>query len=274
MRRPAMTGHMPSCTLRFRLVLVEAEVQPAAQIVARLRAAARDRVRDLSGERIGRADVVRFSVAEETRHVAPCGKADAERIGILGGVDDLIELGRVEAALEADLHRELGQRRRVIESAAAAEAPVAARNRAFAGHLTVDCFVVARHQSGRGRVERRWHVRHRVGLHDQRLGLRPEAIDDARENPAGYRPSRRRYAQPATAASDWRRQTLSGGWSCQGSGSYQRCRPARHWQDRYRQAHARAWRAPRDDHGSAHRATAGRCSLSGSIGLEMTKVVV
>ena len=130
--------------LAFRFVLVEAEMQPAPQVVAGLRAAARNAALDASRQRIRGAGIVFVRVFEERRDIAPRGETDAEDVRVFRGVDHLIELGRIEAALEADLHRQLRQRQRRVERAAAAEFPVGARDRRFAGDHAFHRFVIAR----------------------------------------------------------------------------------------------------------------------------------
>ena len=87
------------------LALVEAEMKPAAQEVARLRNAAGDAVRHAPGNRVRRARVVGNGGLEERTDVAPSGEADAEHIRIGRREHDLIEAVAVEAVLQADLGR-------------------------------------------------------------------------------------------------------------------------------------------------------------------------
>ena len=82
------------------LVLVEAEVQEAAQVVAGLRRALRDGVARRRAERM-----VRVVPPQEGDQVAGGGKADAVHRRVLGRVGELVERGRVEPVLQTDLGR-------------------------------------------------------------------------------------------------------------------------------------------------------------------------
>ena len=61
---------------------------------------------DAARQRIGGSGVVLRRVSEERSDVAPRGEADAEDVRVFRGVDDLVELRRIEAAFEADVHRQ------------------------------------------------------------------------------------------------------------------------------------------------------------------------
>src|SRR5207302_3104329 len=106
-----------------RLVLIESEVQPASQEVARLRNTACDAVGNRAAHGV---PFLLGCVLEERSDIPPRGEADAEDVRILPRIHDLIELVAVESAVEADLHRQGRQRHRCRERAAAAELPVAA----------------------------------------------------------------------------------------------------------------------------------------------------
>src|SRR5262249_25824243 len=185
------------------------EVQPASQIVSGLRAAARDAVRDAAGQWIRSAGIILGRVLEERCDVAPGSEADTEDIWIFRRIHHLIELGRVEAALEADLHRQPGQRHRRVESAAAAEFPIRGRYRRLAGDDTLLRFVIARDEGRSRRVQGRRQIRHRIRLHDERLRSGTGAVDDATEDGAGDRRAVRipgdRDLQPVIACSVHRR---------------------------------------------------------------------
>ena len=82
------------------LVLVEAQVQEAAQVVARLRVALRDRVANRRAERAGGR-----ALPKERDQVARGREADAVHRRILGDVGQLVERRRIEPTLEAQLLR-------------------------------------------------------------------------------------------------------------------------------------------------------------------------
>src|SRR5256884_3885293 len=126
-------GPHPVVHLASRLVLVEAEVQPASQEVARLRHAARDAPGDAAAHRVRGTEVVLRRVFEERPDIAPRGEAGAEDVGVLGCIHDLVELVDVESAIEADFHGQGRQRQWCREGAATAELPVGAGDRHFTG---------------------------------------------------------------------------------------------------------------------------------------------
>ena len=53
----------------------------------------------------GGAEIVVRRVLEERAHVAERGGAGAQHVGVLHRVHELVELGRIEAALQADAAR-------------------------------------------------------------------------------------------------------------------------------------------------------------------------
>ena len=117
-------------------ILIKTHVQPAAQVIARLRAATSDAVFDAARHGVGRARVIPGGVFEKCPDVAPRGKADAEYVRVFGGVHHLIELGGIKAALEAEVHRQCLQRLRLVKCTAAAEFPVSWGDGGFAGDDT------------------------------------------------------------------------------------------------------------------------------------------
>ena len=119
--RAAMLGFMPSNTRRPALVLVEAEVQEAAQVVARLRVALRDGVAHASR----RAGWPASPLPQEGDQIARGREADAVHRRILGDVGQLVERRRIEAALEAQLLR-IG-RARETASACSRQTPIRRR---------------------------------------------------------------------------------------------------------------------------------------------------
>ena len=171
--------------LTLRFILIESEMQPAPQVIAGLRAAARNAARNTSRQRIRGADIILVRIFEERRDIAPRRETDAKDVRIFRGVNNLIELGRIEAAFQADLHRQFRQRHRRIKRAAAAEFPVGARDRCFAGDDTFHRFVIARDECRFRRIEARRHIGQRVGLYDQRLRAGAGAVDDAAEDRTG-----------------------------------------------------------------------------------------
>src|SRR5438045_7876830 len=96
--------------------------------VARLRRAADDRPLDGAGERVGGAEIVLGFVLEKRSDVTERRRAGTQHVRVLDGVDQLIELRRVEAVLQAQAHGQRGDRRWREERAAAAELPVAVRD--------------------------------------------------------------------------------------------------------------------------------------------------
>jgi len=116
------------------LVLVESEMQPAAQEIPGLGHAARDAVTHRPGDGIGRAAVVGRRRLEEGGNVAPGGEADAQHVRIGGGEHHLIQALGVEAGLEADLRR-IGRAGKWIARVAARPCPLAGCNRHLVEHL-------------------------------------------------------------------------------------------------------------------------------------------
>ena len=175
----------PHAVVHLALVfgLVEAEVQPAAQEVARLRDAARDAVTYLAGQRVGGAGVIGLRGLEEVAHIAPRREAHAQRQRILRLEHHHVQLGRIEAALDADLPAV--RRRGGLERGAARPLPVGARNDLLVRHLAARRFAVARDEHVVGGVERRRQVGHRIALHDQALRRKPGPVDDAADHLAG-----------------------------------------------------------------------------------------
>jgi hypothetical protein len=162
-----------------------------AHEVARLRHAAHDRRLDRIAERIGRAHVVGRRVAEERLHVTERGCPDAEHVRIDDRVLQLIELGRIEAVLQADADRQRRHGQRRVEGGAGAGAavlPVGRRNdaavRAVERHVAVDRLlgVDAQHVACVRRIRR--EVRDRVAHHVERRRDLTAAVDDAADESA------------------------------------------------------------------------------------------
>ncbi len=168
-----------------RFVPVKAQVQPAAQIVARLRHAPANAVLDGFGQRVGGACVVSHSVLEERAHIAPRGKAHAQHIGVGGGEHHLVEALGVKTVFQAYLRsvRHAGER---VLRITACPGPVAGRNGLLADHLTGHGLAGAGGQLGLGRVQAQRFVGHRVGLHHQGLRGGASPVDDAREHLARH----------------------------------------------------------------------------------------
>ena len=186
-RDPAARDDGPHAVvhLALRFVLIETEMQPAPQVIAGLRAAARDARRNASCERIRGAGIVLVRIFEERRDIAPRRETDAKDVRIFRGVNNLIELCRIEAAFEADLHRQFRQRHRRIKRAAAAEFPVRARDRCFTGDDAFHRFVIACDERRFRRIEARRHIGQGVGLYDQRLRVGAGTVDDAAHDRTG-----------------------------------------------------------------------------------------
>ena len=180
-------GPHPVVHLASRLVLVEAEVQPASQEVARLRHAARDAPGDAAAHRVRGTEVVLRRVFEERPDIAPRGEAGAEDVGVLGCIHDLVELVDVESAIEADFHGQGRQRQWCREGAATAELPVGAGDRHFTGDDTLHRLVIPRHQRRFCRIQTCRQVGHGIRLHNQRLPVESALVDDAPEHEAGHR---------------------------------------------------------------------------------------
>src|SRR6202030_1656821 len=86
-------------------ILIEAKMNKAAEEVSRLRVALAHRRGDSSAQRVGGAGIVLEAVAEPGVQVACGSEADAVNSRIFGGVCELVEKGRIEAALKAQLPR-------------------------------------------------------------------------------------------------------------------------------------------------------------------------
>jgi hypothetical protein len=65
------------------LASVEAQVQPSAHKVSRLRHTTTDAVGDQASHGVGGAHVIRFGVLEKCPHVSPSRKSNTECIGVL-----------------------------------------------------------------------------------------------------------------------------------------------------------------------------------------------
>ena len=151
--------------------------------VARLRHAADDRPLDVAGERIA---VGCRRAPEERGDVAECGGAGAEHVGIRDRIRELIELRWIKAVLQAQPDGQRGHRRRRCERAAAAELPVAVRDRSALRDHSVDGLLEMDLQRRAGVVRRvRREVGNRVAHHVERLRPGPAAVDDAAEDLSG-----------------------------------------------------------------------------------------
>ena len=81
-----------------RFVLIESKMNQAAQEIPRLRVPLADGMRDLPREQI-----ILSRVAEKRNQIARGRVADPEDEWVLGRVYQLVQVGRIESALEADL---------------------------------------------------------------------------------------------------------------------------------------------------------------------------
>ena len=135
---------------------------------------------------------IRGLVAEERLDVAERRRTGAKHVRVLYGVDELVQLRRVEAAncaIQANTHRQ-ARRRRAGRSErrarAVAELPVAVRDRVAFGHDACERLVRV-HLQDRVRVvgRVRGEVRNRVAHHVQRL-VGAAAVHDAAEDSARH----------------------------------------------------------------------------------------
>src|SRR5205807_7036688 len=88
------------------LVLVHPEEDEVPGEVARLGDAANDRPADLAGEWILGAEIIRSRVSEERLDVAERRGASAEHVRIFDGVNQLVQVRRVESVPQAELDRQ------------------------------------------------------------------------------------------------------------------------------------------------------------------------
>ena len=86
-----------------REVLIETEVNERLDEIARLRVPDGNRMRNRACDRVCRAGGICRGTAEERHDVARCGQSDPQHEWILCRVDQLVQLRRVEAVLEAQL---------------------------------------------------------------------------------------------------------------------------------------------------------------------------
>src|SRR5260370_35270594 len=104
---------------------------PASEKITGVGEAAADGPFDAARQRVWIAQVVLSFVLKERADVPPGGKADAEDVGVPGGVDHLVQLGRIEAIVQANLNWQARHRLRRVKRAAPTEFPVAARDSVF-----------------------------------------------------------------------------------------------------------------------------------------------
>ena len=166
------------------LGLVEAQVKPAAQIVARLRDAASDAAGHHPGQGVGGARIVLLGGLKEVAHIAPGGKPDAQHVGVGRGEHHLVQPLGIETILQTDLGRVRGAGKGV-GCVTARPGPGFGRDGALIDHAAVLPLTTSRHQCGLSRVQAQGLVGHRVGLHQQGLGRWPTAVDDAAEHQTG-----------------------------------------------------------------------------------------
>ena len=161
--------------------LVKTQVQPAAQVVARLRNAARDAVADALGQRVRRAGVVGCGFLEKCAQVAKSRKAYAQHMGVGGGEHHLVEALRIEAVFQAYLRgvRRAGKR---IAGVTPGPGPVGGGNGDFVCHLAALILATARNQFCLGGVQAHRLVGHRVGLHQQALRCHARTVDDTAQH--------------------------------------------------------------------------------------------
>ena len=122
--------------LRAVLGLVKAQVQPAAQVVARLRDAACDAVGDGLGNRVGGAGVVSGGFFEECCNIAEGCKAHAQHIRVSGGEDHLVEAVAIEAVFQTNLGG-IGRAGEGVVCVAFRPRPVGGGNHALVRHFAV-----------------------------------------------------------------------------------------------------------------------------------------
>src|SRR5262249_60120369 len=101
-RDPAARDDGPHAVVHtaLRFVLIKTEMQPAPEVIAGLRAAARNAARNTSRQRIRGTHIILVRIFEERRDIAPRRETDAKDVRIFRGVNNLIELGRIEAAFD------------------------------------------------------------------------------------------------------------------------------------------------------------------------------
>ncbi|HWF96441.1 MAG TPA: hypothetical protein VG291_15905 [Xanthobacteraceae bacterium] len=176
----------PVIDLSSGFVLVEAEMDEAAQEISRLGNPAGDRPADPVGDRIGRSRIILRGIAEEGAHIAERRESDAQDQRILGGEHHLVEQLGIEAVLEADLGRVGGSGKWML-SAAFGEGPVGGRNfGARADHASggLGCMGGEARLLG---IERDRPIGQRIGVHDHGLRIGASGIEDAPHDAPGDR---------------------------------------------------------------------------------------
>ena len=124
--------------------LVETQVQPTAQEVARLRDTASDAVADGFGNRVRRTGIIGLRFLEERAQIAPRSKADAQYVRVSGGERDLIQPCGIEAAFQTNLGRIGGAGERIARIAAR-PCPIACGNQTLIDNLAALRFARTRH---------------------------------------------------------------------------------------------------------------------------------
>ena len=139
---PSNDGPQTVVHLRTGLALVETQVQPATQKIARLRHPTPNAVLDLTGHRVGRTRVVSFGSFKKLGHIAPGGKAHAQGQWVGGSEHHLVKPLRVKPGFQTNL-RGVGCAGERVGRIALGPRPVRRRNHALIDHLTALGFTTA-----------------------------------------------------------------------------------------------------------------------------------